>query len=147
MRKSTELHCTHWQAQTVFGIHHTTAEGRGVLSKVIDGSKCFLVSELITKCNDLLIANISDKSSDLKAEKTKQEVRKLKIDNDFKEGILVDAIEVEAEFTNRCRAMVGILDGLVSEVKIKNPDVPQAVLASINETLNRLRNEVAAYES
>lgn len=140
-----ELFATHRQCQDVFGIHHTTASGRGVSTIMKNGVKSFKVDEVLSKCNDLIIANISDETSDLKQQKVEQEIRKLKIDNDAKEGVLVDAIEVEREFTNRCRAMVSILEGLVPQVKIKNPDIPQPVLSSINETLNKLRNEVAQY--
>ena len=143
LKNLKDLFATNKQCEQVFGIHYTTAIGRGVMQVQNNGVKSFLVSEILHKCNDLVIDRISDNSSDMKDQKLEQEVLKLKLENQVKSGALVDMAEAEMEFTRRNMVAVDILNGIVSAVKIENPDVPQSILASIDKQLGILRNKVA----
>ena len=129
-----------WVLESVFGLHHTTLSGRGCAPEIIDGKRHFSIADVVTRANDLIIANIGDEASDAKAEKTIQEVRKLKIENDRNEGMLVPAAEVEVEFMRRFKEIADILDTLVPTVKMQNPTISPAILDSVNQSLIKIRN-------
>lgn len=135
------------QSYSILGIHSKTLKTRGVKSK----SGKYDLAEIMENCGDLIFNRLADKyapinedeltPAGLKALKTGEEIRKLKIDNDVKEGILVPADDVAETYSVGIRAMCDVLDGVPSRVKMKFPDVKPALLDAINQELTEARNK------
>jgi len=128
------------QAEEVFGLHHTTMKGRDCEVTRIDDADNYLVADVLDKCFDLIAEKRSDAAVDLKAEKTAQEIRKLKIENDMKEGVLVLAADVEEGYLRRAREVVDVLDTMLMEIKKRDPDIPQSTLDTVNIVMTEVRN-------
>lgn len=76
----------------------------------------------------------------LKTEKTEQEVRKLTIENDLREGRLVKVDDVVKTYSRNIKAMTDRLDAIPSRVKVACPDISQSVLDEIRNVLTAARN-------
>ena len=83
---------------------------------------------------------------ELKVQKTTEEVRKLKIENDLKEGILIPADEAMIEWSRQLKAICDVLDGIPSLVKMENPDISQSVLDSVQRSVISARKKAAIAE-
>ena len=129
------------QSQQQLGIGNQTLTGRGCTVHVVDGTKSFLMSDILARAPDLLAAKFSPDFEELKLEKTAQEVRKLKIENDEKEAGLVLASDVDSAFQRRSREVVEILETLPSELLAADPHMPESVLAVINQGLAEIRTK------
>ena len=129
------------QSQQQLGIGNQTLTGRGCTVHVVDGTKSFLMSDILAKAPDLLAAKFSPDFEELKIEKTAQEVRKLRIENDEKEGALVPASDVDSAFQRRSREVVEILETLPAELLAADPDMPESVLSVINEGLAEIKSK------
>lgn len=79
-------------------------------------------------------------AAQLKSDKTAQEVRKLTIENDLREGRLVKAEDVQREYAKSLKALASRLDAIPSRVKIALPDIPQQALEEIGRVLIEARN-------
>lgn len=77
--------------------------------------------------------------------KLREETRKLKIDNDTKEGVLVFATDVEITYTKGIKAACDVLDSVPSMVKMEHPNISPAVLDTIARALAEARNKAADY--
>lgn len=98
------------------------------------------------KMNSELSSNLDDSQDDineLKRMKTLEEVRKLKIENDIKEGILVPGELVAEQYSIGIKAMCDVLDAMPSRVKMRFPDISQPILDAINVELAEARNKAA----
>lgn len=118
-----------------------------------DGSKACYLDEFLEKCSDLVAGRYQERALEatgktldqLKALESEQRIRKLTIENDEREGRLVDAAEVKIAYGKKITAMNAELDGAVSQIKMKHPDIPQSVLAMIEDCLIDARNAAAAH--
>ena len=136
---------TQREISAVFGIQHKSLKSRGL--SPVDGK--YNLVEVYDKCKDLLFERqmrAIEESSDLdlgelKTQKTAEEVRKLKIDNDIKEGVLVYADDVAQTYDRGLRAMCDVLDAMPSRIKMQNPSIPQSLLDQINQELIKSRNK------
>lgn len=133
-------------------LHHTTLKDRGVTDQSTQGQPlCYYFTEVMEKCGDLIYYNLKSKycnddgidNGDLKKEKLREEIRKLKLDNDVNEGVLVPASDVSMTYTKGIRSICDVLDALPSRVKMENPNITPATLDSINRCLIEVRNKSA----
>ena len=135
---------TQREISAVFGIQHKSLKSRGL--SPVDGK--YNLVEVYDKCKDLLferqmraIEDASDMDlAELKAQKTYEEVRKLKIENDISAGVLVYADDVAQIYDRGLRAMCDVLDAMPSRIKMQNPSIPQSLLDQINQELIKSRN-------
>jgi len=136
-----------------FGIQSNHLKSRGVDPTIIDNVKQYDVDLVTSKCADLIVKHLTadDAGSEgrslnqLKRDETEQRVRKLKIENDTREGSLVDVNEMKMAFGRKIRAVNDILDGIPTRVKMEVPDVSQAVLEVVQRCVTELRNKAAAH--
>lgn len=148
-----------WFTATIFrrwfGLQVNNLQQRSVTTKSgPNGSTLYDADEVITKCGDLIHKRFSEKYrtsggvdiETIKAEVEQEKLRKLRIENDEREGNLVSALDVEQTYTRSMRAVCDVLDSLPSRVKMANPDVSQAVLDTVNTCLIEVRNKAAALD-
>lgn len=135
----------------VFGIQAKNLSDRNV-SPINAAAKTleYDLDEVVSGCYDLIFNNISKKYgtddtdlAEMKKQKLIEEIRKLKIENDAKEAVLVPASDVMETYTKGIRALCDVLDSLPSRVKMENPDILPSALDSINRCLAELRNAAA----
>lgn len=96
------------------------------------------------KYNRALAAELEEDErsyDDLRRLKILEETRRLKIENDLKEGFLVPSDEVAETYSVGIKAMCDVLDGIPSRLKMKFPDISQAVLDAVNLELAESRNK------
>ena len=135
----------------IFGIADKTLADRSVANRQGDGRIEFELADFWARCANLVVQKMRDTglgasledSEALKAEKLAEEVRKLRIQNDEAEGLLIRASDVERVWGRKARAMCDELDAMVSRVKMARPDIPQDVLAVIADCLAAARNKAA----
>jgi hypothetical protein len=148
----------HWLPSRAFanvwGITDTTLASRGVLSSKESGRVEYSLQDFWLKCADLVHKRLSESYTtldgatleELKAEKEKETVRKLKLENDEKEGLLVRADQVEMDYGRGMKAVSDTLDSAISRVKVAVPDIPQSALAAIEEIMTDVRRKAVRLE-
>lgn len=120
-----------------------------------DGNLVYELDEIFERCGELIFSRLRERFStidgdnldELKIIKLREEARKLKIDNDTQEGLLVRASDVEQEYTKGIKALCDVLDSIPSRVKIENPNVSPAVLDTVAKCVAEARNKAADYGS
>lgn len=132
-------------------INGSNLDSRDVRVKEIDGIKHYSLVDIYTKCSDLIIDKMvmrragEDGSIEdierLKHEKLKEDVRKLKIANDFKQGSLVEATRAVETFQNNLSPIISILGGVHYRCKIRDPNLSQQSIAIIEEEVSAARNK------
>ena len=136
----------------LFGIQKKNLTDRQVeQSKDETGKLVYDLDEDVGSCGDLIFTYLGNKFSNsdgedlskLKTQKLSEEIRKLKIDNDVQEGVLVPASDVAVTYNRAIRSVCDVLDALPSRVKMENPNISAAVLDSINQCLIEVRNKSA----
>lgn len=134
-----------------YGIQSNHLKSRGVEPEIIDYVKQYDVDLVTKKCADLIVKHLTPDDAgaegrsliELKRDETEQRVRKLKIENDVTEGLLVDVAEIKVAFGQKVRAVCDILDGIPTRVKMNAPDVSQAVLEVVQRSVTEVRNRAA----
>ena len=138
-----------WASRSILGIQQVTLDGRGVKNRKGRRGVEYDLADIWAKCSDLIFQNLRQTHSSLedmeslKAEKLAQEIRKLTIDNDARDGTLVLAQDVEVTYSRSIKAIADELDGVITAIKIAIPDVPQAVLATVADKLAEARRKAA----
>lgn len=102
---------------------------------------------MLQRCTAEVLAHFQRASetdgNDLKSEKLRQEIRKLKIDNDVEEGKLVDASTVQQTYTRGIKKIVSVLESIPQECKKAAPNMPTSAIAAIRDSVVRIRNLAA----
>lgn len=135
----------------IFGVEPNVLVKRGVETRNTEGRVEHELADFYQKCDDLLfkrlgakfVTSSGDGEFDMKSEKLAEEVRKLKLANDLTDGSLVVREEVERAYSRGMKAVADVLDGTVSQVKMRLPDVQQAVLAVIDDVMIEVRRKAA----
>ena len=131
----------------VFRVQPNMLESRGVKKRQGDERLEYELADFWANCRDLVYKRLSEgvdgDEADLKLAKLREEVRKLQIDNDARDAILVPSADVEAAFSRSIKAMADELDATVSRVKMACPDIPQAALAVLKEQLDASRRKAS----
>jgi phage terminase Nu1 subunit (DNA packaging protein) len=149
-----EVWCSGREIRRIFGIADKTLADRGVRTRKSDGGEGrteYELADFWAKCVNLVVTKLGqtglgaamEDAECLKTEKLGEEVRKLRIQNDEAEGLLIRTSDVEHAWGRKARAMCDELDAMVSRVKVARPDVPQDVLAVIADCLATARNKAA----
>jgi hypothetical protein len=136
----------------IFGIADKTLADRSVLTRQGDGRIEYELSDFWTRCANLVVTKMRDTGlgmalkdvESLKAEKLAQEIRKLTIENDLKDGTVVLAEGVEIAYGKSIRAICDELDGAITAIKIAIPDVSQAVLSTVVDKFAEARQQGSA---
>lgn len=142
----------------VLGIQKKNLDDRHVKAKEIKSSSGNLVydlDEIFERCGELILNNLRERFStadgdsldELKLIKLKEETRKLKIDNDTQEGLLVRASDVEQQYTKGIKAVCDVLDSIPSMVKMETPSVSPSVLDTVAKCVAEARNKAVGYGS
>lgn len=139
------------EIRRIFGIADKTLADRSVARRQGDGRVEFELSDFWSKCANLVVSKLRDSGlgasledvEALKVEKLAEEIRKLRIENDLKDGTLVLAEDVEATYSRAIRAICDELDGVITAIKIAHPDVAQSVLAVVSDKLAEARHKAA----
>lgn len=140
----------------VFGIQKKNLSDRKVQAQHSeDGNLAYDLEEIVERCGELLLARLRERFStadgdsldELKVIKLQEEVRKLRIDNDTQEGVLVYASDVEQRYAKGIRAVCDVLDAIPSMVKMENPSVSPAVLDTVAKCVSEARNKAVDYVS
>ena len=138
--------------ESIFDIHRNTLRRREVLTRDGADGEEYEVGDFYRKCADLIAKRLTETatapgmqtaSGALKDEKLREEVRKLRMQNDIEERNLVPREEVLPLYVRAMRPVVEKLDRIPLRVKMKAPDVPSAILAVITECVAEARNEAA----
>lgn len=134
----------------VFGIQKKNLADRQVNARhAQNGNLEYDLEEIFARCGELILARLRERFSvadgdsldELKIRKLQEEVRKLSIDNDTQEGILVSASDVEQRYTKGIKAVCDVLDAIPSMVKMENPNVSPAVLDTVAKCVAEARNK------
>lgn len=134
----------------VFGIQKKNLSDRMVKERrSADGNIVYELDEIFERCGDLVLNRLRERFStsdgdsleELKLIKLREEVRKLRIDNDTQEGLFVRASDVEQQYTQGIKALCDVLDSIPSMVKMENPDVSPAVLDTVAKCVAEGRNK------
>lgn len=138
------------QIARVWGIQINTLKDRGVVSREDPeyGDRLqFELADFWLKCRDLMQKRMADLGELdvelLKAEEVRERIRKLRIENDLKDGTVVLAEDVEVTYGKSIRAICDELDGVITAIKIAIPDVSQAVLSTVADKLSEARRKAA----
>lgn len=138
----------------VFGLQKKNLLDRNVKEiHSTDGNLVYELDEIFERCGELIFSRLQERFSTidgdnldkLKIIKLREEARKLKIDNDTQEGLLVRASDVEQEYTKGIKALCDVLDSIPSMVKIENPNVSPAVLDTVAKCVAEARNKAVDY--
>lgn len=138
----------------VFGLQKKNLADRNVEEqKTKKGTLAYELEEIFERCGELILHNLRDRFTtsdgdtleELQLIKLREEARKLKIDNDTKEGVLVLSTDVEITYTKGIKAACDVLDSIPSMVKMEHPNISPAVLDTIARCLAEARNKAADY--
>lgn len=138
----------------VFGIQKKNLSDRRVKElHSADGGLVYELDEIFERCGELIFNRLRERFStiegdsldELKVIKLREEARKLKIDNDTQEGLLVRASDVEQQYTKGIKALCDVLDSIPSMVKMENPNVSPAVLDTVAKCVAEARNKAVDY--
>lgn len=138
----------------VFGIQKKNLSDRGVKElHSVDGNLVYDLDDIFKRCGELIFNHLKERFStiegdsldELKLIKLREEARKLKIDNDTQEGLLVRASDVEQQYTKGIKALCDVLDSIPSMVKMENPNVSPAVLDTVAKCVAEARNKAVDY--
>lgn len=138
----------------VFGLQKKNLQDRNVKElHSTDGNLVYDLDAIFEQCGDLVLQRLRDRFStidgdnldELKMIKLREEARKLKIDNDTQEGLLVRASDVEMQYTKGIKALCDVLDSIPSMVKMENPNVSPAVLDTVAKCVAEARNKAVDY--
>ena len=138
----------------VFGLQLKNLSDRKVTEHLIDGVKQYDLEEVVEKCGDMIIdklkpnhtAKSGQSLSQLKTEEQVEKVRRIRMDNDVREGLLVDAEEMMIAYGRKVKAVCDVLDKIPMQVKTQAPTVPQAVLSVVVKAVNDARNKAANHK-
>ena len=153
------------QIKRWYKIQASTLRSRGVRSKLNEERvTVYDMDQVWDKCSDLIykklheihsiqftqksLINQSIEETDqvpanIREIKLAEEYRKLKIDNDLKEGQLVAASGIEDSYMEGMRIVCDKLDRIPFEVKMSNPDIAQSDLETIDSCIKKIRNNIA----
>ena len=135
-----------------FGVVAKTLKNRGVNSRRSNLGMEYDIQHFVKTCPDLIIAKLSKLEEQgiqnssigaLKTEKMREDVRKIKLQNDYEEGKLVKAEDVKSAYARGMRSVCDVLDAIPSRVKMNAPDIPPSALATIQDTLIEVRNNAS----
>ena len=137
-----------------FGLQSKNLSDRNVEYHIIDKVKQYCLDEVVEKCGDLIVNKLKPLHTteagrtvqQLKADEQFEKVRKIKMDNDLREGSLVDVNEMKLAFGRKIRAVNDILDGIPTRVKMEAPDTSQAVLEVVQRCVTEIRNKAADHK-
>lgn len=137
-----------------FGLQSKNLSDRKVSSQTRSGVKQYSLDEVVEKCSDLISANLKPDTEtltgrsigQLKADEQFEKVRKIRMDNDIREGSLVDVDEMKIAFGRKITAMNDILNGIPTRVKMESPDVSQSVLEVVQRCVTEVRNKAASHK-
>jgi hypothetical protein len=131
------------------GLQAPAMIARNVEARRGDGRDEFNAADIFDKCADLLFDHLKASHptladmDELKADKIRQEIWKLELQNRKDAGQLVEASDVETVYGRGIRAMADELDSVIGRVKMKRPDIDQATLAVIADCLAEARRKAA----
>lgn len=140
----------------VLGIQKKNLSDRKVKEiKSADGNLVYDLDEIFERCGELVFNHLrerfttadGDSFDELKLIKLREEARKLKIDNDTQEGLLVRASDVEQQYTKGIKAVCDVLDSIPSMVKMETPSVSPSVLDTVAKCVAEARNKAVGYGS
>lgn len=137
-----------------YGIQSNHLKSRGIEPEIIDNVKQYDVDLVTKKCADLIVKYLTPDDAgtegrslnELKRDETEQRVRKLKIENDAREGLLVDVAEMKIAFGRKIRAMCDILDGIPTKIRVESPEISQGILEVVQRCVTEVRNKAAAHK-
>ncbi len=137
--------------QRVFGVFPKSLSDNGCVSRRVGKRLEYEIADVWKNCRHLIYKRLQEELSsgssyddgDMKYEKLREEVRKLRILNDQAEGLLVSAVDVEATFSRAIKAMGDELDSIPSRVKMAVPDIDQSALAAILDCLTASRRKAS----
>lgn len=112
------------------------------------------LDDVVQHMGHVLLQRLSDKYEyearenpasivELKRRKLAAELHKLELVNAQTEKSLVSAASVYNVFAKGVKAIADVLDGIPSQMRMENPDLPQSAIDGVNRTLIRVRNEAA----
>ena len=153
------------QIKRWYKIQASTLRSRGVRSKLNEERiTVYDMDEVWDKCSDIIYKKLHEQHSidsvpqrlnqpsesntnhvptNIREIKLAEEYRKLKIDNDLKEGQLVAASGIEDSYMEGMRIVCDKLDRIPFEVKMSNPDIAQSDLETIDSCIKKIRNNIA----
>lgn len=138
--------------RNVFNLSDKSLRDRKVTKQNEPGEPlAYDLAEVVDKCGDLIRKSLGSGNVDLDQEmdelkrmEIQEKVRKLRIDNDVQEGLLVPASDVEKVYTRGLRSICDSLDAWVGMVSMENPEITPAVKDSMNRRLIEIRNKIAS---
>jgi hypothetical protein len=131
------------------GLQAPAMIARNVAIRRENGRDEFSTADIFDHCADLLFDHLKAAHpsladmDELKADKIRQEIWKLELQNRKDSGQLVEAADVEMVYGRGIRAMADELDSVIGRVKMKRPDIDQATLAVIADCLAEARRKAA----
>lgn len=141
--------------EVVFDIHRNSLKDREVERRDVDGRDEYEIGDFYRKCADLLLkrmlaADGMDADNEtgltpaqLKSAKTREEVRRLRLQNDAEEKLFVRKTDVLPTYMRGMKKIVEKLDRIPTRIKMKAPDISSAILAVITDCIAEARNEAA----
>ena len=133
------------QLKDIFGVQKNSLNAKGMEpTKDADGSVAYDLADFWDKFGDQYrqrpaLEDTADHAA-LKLEKTREEARKLKLENDEREGLLCQSERVQSDFIRCMNAYADEVDGTVAAVKIADQTIPQSSLDVIATKLSKARN-------
>ncbi len=152
-RQKTKAIISVAEVKRLFGLVVKNLDDRKVQKQINDEGKVgYYLDDVWLNCGDLIysrlhsqyaLENDGDCPEQLKADKLKEEIRKLKISNDREQGLLVPAVDVEVAITKGLRSVADSMDSIVTQFVMSNPSVTPAQIDSLNKILTDVRNKIA----
>ena len=139
----------------MFGLTAETLLEYGVIAKRETSGMTWDIEDTVRKCPKLIMkkmtkvvkkspeTKLKSSASDLKDEKVREDIRKIKLQNDLTEGKLVRADEVAQVYSENMRTVSDLLDSIPSRVKMGLPEITPEALSIIQDTLVEIRNKAS----
>lgn len=148
--KDPWLTCTFFEKHA--GISKKSLIDRGVISFEADGKTYYNLKDGVAKLGDLWAKKaqsdpkLESKTVDMQRDKEFEDVRKLRLDMDRREGMAISVVDVQKAIGQAARSIMDVLDAIPTRVKIGTPAIGQADLAAIQQTIILKRNELADHK-
>lgn len=136
----------------IFGLQRRHLDSRNIEP---GADKLYDVEEVVTGAMDHILNKYSkgveegtgdDGLGSIKAQREVEALRKIRMENDERAGLLVPTENMAATYGIGLKLITSVLEGIPAAVKIAHPDISQEALATINEKILEARNKASSLD-